>query len=141
MRSESKQKILEKVGVRQLQEVTRLYPAGARLYRQGQIPTGVFYIQEGVIQLLSADREPQPAMTGDLLGLSELFAGMKYESSAVCGSLARVTYVEKDDFILRLKAVEAPGLSPGMLLSCFGYRPSSSLTLEINSSLEYGFSK
>lgn len=98
MRSVRKKTIVKQIDVMQSQLMTRLYPPGSKLFSRGQPSTGVFYIHEGVIELLPRTPDGRPhGSAGDLLGLSELFAGKKYDSSAVCRTLARVTYVEKDD--------------------------------------------
>lgn len=99
MRSVGKKTILKQIGVMQSQQMTRVYPPGSRLFRRGQAPTGVFYIHEGVIDLSPRTSGGQfnHVEAGALLGLSELFTGQKYGNSAVCRTLARVTYVERAD--------------------------------------------
>ncbi len=89
--------VAERVSAFALQRVTRVYPRGALLFRRGQVPTGVFYIQDGTVDLSPTARDTDQITTGSLLGLSELFAGSKYENSAICRSLTRVIYVEKED--------------------------------------------
>ena len=54
------------------------------LFRRGQAPKGVFYLQEGAVVLSprrAADglaRMGEQVIAGSLLGLSELFARKKY---------------------------------------------------------------
>jgi CRP-like cAMP-binding protein len=96
-------RIADQVRASQPERVTRVYPRGAMLFRRGEAPKGVFYLQEGAVVLSprrAADglaRMGEQVIAGSLLGLSELFARKKYETSAVCHSLTRVIYVEKDE--------------------------------------------
>jgi CRP-like cAMP-binding protein len=99
MSSDRKKRILDQVDLMQPRQIARLYPPGSRLFCKGQAPTGVFYVHEGVIDLAprTSGGQLNQGAAGDLLGLTELFAGKKYENTAVCRTLTRVTYVEKDD--------------------------------------------
>jgi CRP-like cAMP-binding protein len=96
-------RIVDRVRASQPKRVTRVYPRGAMLFRRGEVPKGVFYLQEGAVVLSprrAADglaRVGEQVIAGSLLGLTELFARKKYETSAVCHSLTRVIYVEQDE--------------------------------------------
>ena len=103
MSLDGEERIADQVRAAQPERVTRVYPRGAMLFRRGQAPKGVFYLQEGAVVLSprrAADglaRMGEQVIAGSLLGLSELFARKKYETSAVCHSLTRVIYVAKDE--------------------------------------------
>jgi CRP-like cAMP-binding protein len=65
-------------------------------------PGGVFYLQEGTVELsiqsASGSRSSKEQIVGgEIVGLTELFTGKKYKTSASCRSLAQVIFVSKED--------------------------------------------
>lgn len=75
---------------------------GRGYFKRGKIPLGVFYIQEGIVELSPTRNDCQIAhevAPGSILGLGEVLKGQKYEAPAICRSLTRVIYVEKDELL------------------------------------------
>ncbi len=104
MQADREKRIAEQLSNIEPQRVTRVYPPGAMLFRRGEVPTGVFYLQEGNVDLSTrlrqgARRIDDHAEVGSILGLSELFGEKRYERDALCRSLTRVIYVEKDELL------------------------------------------
>jgi CRP-like cAMP-binding protein len=84
--------------------VTRAYPPRGVLFRQGRAADGVFYVQDGIVDLVATGKDHvsqqvDSALEGSVLGLTEVFAGARHRVSAICRSFTLVTFVERDDLL------------------------------------------
>lgn len=80
--------------------ISRIYPRGSRLFCKGDVPRGVFYVQEGVVEMFSTiDKarmgQKEEFTTGSIVGLNEVFSEGRHSKTAICRTLTRVIYIEK----------------------------------------------
>jgi CRP-like cAMP-binding protein len=73
------------------------------LFRQGEIPDGLYILNCGELALTMASPSGEPVMqmqvsAGSLLGLPGLISGEPYTLTAIARNGARVSFVSRDDF-------------------------------------------
>ena len=83
---------------------TRAFPPRAVLFRQGRAADGVFYVQDGIVDLVTQGKDHvsqrvDSALEGSVLGLTEVFSGARHQVSAICRSFTVVTFVERNDLL------------------------------------------
>jgi CRP-like cAMP-binding protein len=72
--------------------IPRIYPRGSKLFCEGDAPRGVFYVQEGVVELFSTIDKAQMGhkeefTTGSIVGLNEIFSEERHPKTAICRTL------------------------------------------------------
>ncbi len=89
--------IFEKIG----QKVS--FKEGTALFKQGDVPAGVFLIKKGYVFLYSGDPSPDSFLAdigpGELLGETSVIFGEPHSMTALCCSDMEGFYVEKKDFV------------------------------------------
>jgi CRP-like cAMP-binding protein len=85
-----------------------LYPAGFRLFSQGDSPAGLFLIQSGRIRLSTGRTmhrfsSPQWAEAGDLLGLNASLHGIPYAATAETTASSQVSFAPREQFLRFLR--------------------------------------
>ena len=81
----------------------RRVPAGEALYREGDVPVSLFYIERGTMELLvrSTRREIslQLAGPGDFLGLGATFSGRPHLHSAIARQDSEVVAISRPELL------------------------------------------
>jgi CRP/FNR family transcriptional regulator len=83
---------------------TTVYPEGAVLFVEGQVPRGVFLLCQGRVKLSVAAKENKRlilkiASPGEMLGLAATISGKPYELSAKTMDPCQVTFVKAPEFL------------------------------------------
>jgi CRP-like cAMP-binding protein len=73
------------------------------LFRQGEIPAGLYILNQGELALTMASPSGEPVMqmqaaAGSLLGLPGVISGEPYTLTAIARNGARLSFVSRDDF-------------------------------------------
>ncbi|MEO8216108.1 MAG: cyclic nucleotide-binding domain-containing protein [Acidobacteriota bacterium] len=88
-------------------KVIRQYEAGASIFREGEIPVGVFFVKDGTVGLSYAMHErssPQRvAGPGEILGLSAIATGNRHECSATATAACEIGFVDRADLLRALE--------------------------------------
>lgn len=97
---------LEKTDLQNLQSAkfTGVYPKGAILFVEGEMPRGVFMVCQGRVKLTASSSEGKMiilkiAEAGDVLGLSSSILGTPYEVSAETLEPSQINFVKREDFL------------------------------------------
>jgi len=82
---------------------TALYPQGALLFVEGEMPRGLFILCSGEAKLTAGSRQGESiilrlAESGELLGLSSLIAGSSYAATAETLTPAQVAFIPARKF-------------------------------------------
>lgn len=82
---------------------------GAVLFREGELPEGLFYVKTGRIELVIGSKDGRHMTTkivrrGQLLGLECVFANRPHEATARATGPATVCFVPRTDFLAFLDA-------------------------------------
>lgn len=85
-----------------------VYPQGAVLFVEGQVPRGIFVLCKGTVKLSINSPSGRTmiveiAEPGDVLGLSATISGRPYEVTAETVDPCQLNFVKRDDFIPFLK--------------------------------------
>jgi CRP/FNR family transcriptional regulator, cyclic AMP receptor protein len=99
-----------------------LYPAGATLMREGQIPQGIFIICSGRAKLSVENREGKVVIlkiAGDrqVLGLSALISGRPAPVTVTTVDFCQIKYVEHADFLRLLECDSRLALACATMLA------------------------
>ena len=83
---------------------TNVYPQGAILYSEGQLPRGVFLVCHGTVKLTISSGEGKTLITrvaepGEILGVSACMSGHPHKTAAETLEPSQVNFVRRDDFI------------------------------------------
>lgn len=96
--------------LQRLQEIkaTAIYPKGAMLFIEGQLPRGVFVLCAGKAKLSTSSREGKTIITkiseaGDVLGLSAVISNRPYEVTAEMMEPGQANFVPRDSLLHFLK--------------------------------------
>ena len=87
---------------------TAVYPKGAMLFIEGQLPRGVFVLCTGKVKLSTTSREGKTIITkisepGDVLGLNAVVAGCPYEVTAEMMEPGQANFVPRDPLLQLMK--------------------------------------
>lgn len=82
---------------------TAMYPKGALLFIEGQLPRGVFILCQGKAKLSTSSRDGKTiilkiADEGEVLGLSATISGRPYEVSVEMMEPAQANFIPRDQF-------------------------------------------
>ena len=78
-------------------DLQRLAPSTV-LFREGEIPDGVFILHSGEVDLVHEHAARRTAHAGEILGLSAVISGRTHLSTAVARTLAEVAFIEGEEF-------------------------------------------
>jgi len=87
---------------------TAVYPKGAMLFIEGQMPRGVFVLCSGKVKLSTTSREGKTIITkisdsGDVLGLNAVISNRPYEVTAEMMEPGQANFIPRDSLMLMLK--------------------------------------
>lgn len=87
---------------------TAMYPKGALLFIEGQLPRGVFILCQGKAKLSTSSRDGKTiilkiADMGEVLGLSATVSGRPYEVSVEMMEPAQANFIPRDQFLAFLR--------------------------------------
>ncbi len=87
---------------------TAVYPKGAMLFIEGQMPRGVFVLCSGKVKLSTTSREGKTIITkisdsGDVLGLNAVVSNRPYEVTAEMMEPGQANFIPRDSLQLMLK--------------------------------------
>ena len=87
---------------------TAMYPKGALLFIEGQLPRGVFILCQGKAKLSTSSKDGKTiilkiAEPGEVLGLSATVSGRPYEVSVEMMEPAQANFIARDHFVGFLK--------------------------------------
>lgn len=81
---------------------------GDILFKEGSVPSGIFYIQKGIIKKYKVDRDGREqiiyvAATGELIGYHAILAEARYPDSAAAIEPCTIAFIPKEDFLTVLQ--------------------------------------
>lgn len=87
---------------------TAVYPKGAMLFIEGQMPRGVFVLCSGKVKLSTTSREGKTIITkisdsGDVLGLNAVISNVPYEVTAEMMEPGQANFIPRDSLQLFLR--------------------------------------
>lgn len=87
---------------------TAMYPKGALLFIEGQLPRGVFILCQGKAKLSTSSRDGKTiilkiAEAGEVLGLSATVSGRPYEVSVEMMEPAQANFIAREQFVSFLR--------------------------------------
>jgi CRP-like cAMP-binding protein len=80
------------------------YEKGAVLFREGTIPSGIFFIKKGKVKKYLADRDGKEqiiyvANSGELIGYHAILNEGRYPDSAATLEASEIAFIPKEDFL------------------------------------------
>src|SRR6188768_3440812 len=92
--------------------VTHSYKKGDIIFREGGIPTGIFYVKSGRVKKYKATVKGGEQIfyictEGELLGYHALLSEEHYPDSAATIEDAQITFIPKDNFVKVLRSSTA----------------------------------
>lgn len=120
--------------------VTHIYKKGEIIFREGGIPTGIFYIRRGRVKKYRVTPKGGEQIfylcgQGELLGYHALLGEEFYPDSAATIELSEIAFIPKDNF---LKVLRSSNVLANTLLKALGHEFSlfiSSITSLANKSV------
>jgi CRP-like cAMP-binding protein len=103
--------------------VTHSYRRGDMVFREGSIPTGIYFLKKGKIKKYKTDKDGREQIfyvckSGELLGYHALICEEKYTDSASVIEESQITFIPKEDF---LRTVQSSTVLSNRLLRCMGH--------------------
>jgi CRP-like cAMP-binding protein len=98
--------------------IEHTYKKGDTIFREGAVPTGIYYIKSGKVKKYKIDKESREqiiyvANSGELIGYHAVLAGDRYADSAATLEESIISFISRDNF---LQAIErSPVLSKRLL--------------------------
>lgn len=101
---------------------TAVYPKGAMLFIEGQMPRGVFVLCSGKVKLSTTSREGKTIITkisdsGDVLGLNAVVSNVPYEVTAEMMEPGQANFIPRDSLQLLLRDFPEAGMRVAQQLS------------------------
>lgn len=92
--------------------VTHTYKKGEVIFREGGIPTGIFYVRSGRVKKYKATVKGGEQIfylctEGELLGYHALLGEELYPDSAATIEISQITFIPKEDFLKILRSSTA----------------------------------
>jgi CRP-like cAMP-binding protein len=89
----------------------QMYKKGEIVFREGALPSGIFFIVEGKVKKYKLDQDGREqiiyvANTGELIGYHALLAEDRYPDSAAALEKSKVAFIPKEDFLEVLERSE-----------------------------------
>lgn len=80
------------------------YNKGDIIFKEGAVPSGIFYIQKGMVKKYKVDRDGREQIIyiaggGELIGYHAILAEERYPDSAAAISACSVAFIPKEDFL------------------------------------------
>ncbi|WP_285058737.1 Crp/Fnr family transcriptional regulator [Pedobacter ginsengisoli] len=80
------------------------YAKGDIIFREGVVPTGIFYIHQGKVKKYKVDRSGKEqiiyiADKGELIGYHAILSEERYPDSAAALETSSITFIPKEDFL------------------------------------------
>lgn len=80
------------------------YDKGAVLFREGSIPSGIFFIRKGKVKKYLVDKDGKEqiiyvANSGELIGYHAILAEDRYPDSAATLEASEIDFIPKEDFL------------------------------------------
>lgn len=80
------------------------YAKGDIIFREGVVPTGIFYIHQGKVKKYKVDRSDKEqiiyiADKGELIGYHAILSEERYPDSAAALETSSITFIPKEDFL------------------------------------------
>ncbi len=102
--------------------ITKAYPKGTTLFREGQSSDGVFMLCQGMVKLSSCSKDGKiiiigVARPGEMLGLSAAINNREYETTAEVLDLCQVNFIKSEDLIQFLQENPSACLNAARQLS------------------------
>src|ERR1035437_1253068 len=84
--------------------IERKYKKGQRIFVEGSIPTGIYYLKSGKIKKYKADRDGKEQIiyicnSGELFGYPALLSEGSYSDSAAALEDSMFAFIPKEDFL------------------------------------------
>jgi CRP-like cAMP-binding protein len=91
-----------------LNQMEQVYKKGQIIFREGALPTGIFYITNGKVKKYKIDNEGKEhivyvANTGELIGYHAILSEDRYPDSAAALEESIITFIPKEDFLMVLQ--------------------------------------
>ncbi|HMR91988.1 MAG TPA: Crp/Fnr family transcriptional regulator [Chitinophagaceae bacterium] len=82
----------------------QVYTKGEVIFREGSLPSGIFFITEGKVKKYKLDKDGREqiiyvANTGELIGYHALLAEDRYPDSAAVLEKSKIAFIPKEDFL------------------------------------------
>ena len=89
----------------------QIYKKGEIIFREGSLPSGIFYITNGKVKKYKVDKEGKEkiiyvANTGELLGYHAVLAEDRYPDAAATLEESTIAFIPKEDFLETLAQSE-----------------------------------
>jgi len=80
------------------------YNKGDVIFKEGAVPSGIFYIQKGMVKKYKVDRDGREqiihvASSGELIGYHAILAEERYPDSASTIEACSIAFIPKEDFL------------------------------------------
>lgn len=101
----------EEMAVLMSHKSEQIYKKGEIVFREGALPSGIFFIVEGKVKKYKLDQDGREqiiyvANTGELIGYHALLAEDRYPDSAAALEKSKVAFIPKEDFLEVLERSE-----------------------------------
>ena len=98
------------------------YPAGKVIFRDGEVPRGIYILEAGQVDLIYASRHGHTkplrvAGVGQILGVSDVVARRSHDCTATCRTSVDVGFIPRDEFLRALDTSPAVWFRVLQLLS------------------------
>lgn len=102
---------LEDARILNTNKTEQVYRKSEIIFREGAVPTGIFYVTKGKVKKYKVDKEGREhiiyvANTGELFGYHAILAEDRYPDSAAALEESQVAFIPKEDFLLALQHSE-----------------------------------
>ena len=89
-------------------QTEQVYRKGEIIFREGTLPSGIFYIMEGKVKKYKLDKENREhiiyvANKGELIGYHAVLAEDRYPDSAATLEQSKIAFIPKEDFLKALQ--------------------------------------
>jgi CRP-like cAMP-binding protein len=89
--------------------VTHVYKKGEIIFREGSIPTGIYFLKEGKVKKYKTTNEGGEQIfyicnKGELMGYHAMFSEEHYPDSAATLEKSEITFFPKEDFLVVLNS-------------------------------------
>jgi CRP-like cAMP-binding protein len=90
------------------------YKKGEIIFREGGVPSGIFYITEGKVKKYKVDKDGREqiiyvANTGELLGYHAVLGEDRYPDSAAALEQSTISFIPREDFLASLQQSKVLG--------------------------------
>ncbi len=99
-----------------------IMPPGAVLFVEGQTPRGLFFLCSGKVKLSTTSKDGKvlilkQAEAGEVLGLSAVVSGTKYEMTAETATACQLNFLGRSEFMALLQKESEVGMHAALWLS------------------------